>query len=396
MSDDFQHSEFALLKGIVWNFRDLGSACTEKSELKLRKGLIFRSASLIRGVDLSLVRQLDNSHKEQAERAASCLRKNLNIKVIVDLRSSHEKDCDGYEPIIENIWPTCTTFRSPQGLRRYHVPLLTRSLMIKGLFWPCATATKLKMIRNVTDTQVVSQIFMTESFNDIGLSGLNKLFLTYSAGCIVKILRLCTDPNNFPLMFHCSSGKDRTGLIAALILACCGVCDEDIIANYSQSDRCLGPICDVVIKENRSRGLSESFDFCPPEVMRQTLEYINSQWGSVHHYLNSIGFTFEEQNILRRVLLATESPSVSPHPSGEHLRRTHSRSFGSLKSVSATSSPAMTRKPSNPLLLLSPLRSHRERRLAASAGTPEVQPRSKTLNRLHQLHRSDSAPAGIN
>ncbi|NEJ83676.1 hypothetical protein GR268_45295 [Rhizobium leguminosarum] len=25
------------------------------------------------------------------------------------------------------------------------------------------------------------------------------------------MLRLCTDPTNYPIMYHCSSGKDRTG-----------------------------------------------------------------------------------------------------------------------------------------------------------------------------------------
>lgn len=35
-----------------------------------------------------------------------------------------------------------------------------------------------------------------------------------------------------PLLFFCRVGKDRTGVLAALILACCGAKPEEIIADY--------------------------------------------------------------------------------------------------------------------------------------------------------------------
>lgn len=38
-----------------------------------------------------------------------------------------------------------------------------------------------------------------------------------------------------PLLFFCRVGKDRTGVLAALLLSCCGAKPEEIIADYHRS-----------------------------------------------------------------------------------------------------------------------------------------------------------------
>lgn len=58
--------------------------------------------------------------------------------------------------------------------------------------------------------------------------------LVASAPCISAVFRLfATAPNG--VLFHCESGKDRTGLIAALLLLLCGVKEETIIEDYRLS-----------------------------------------------------------------------------------------------------------------------------------------------------------------
>jgi protein-tyrosine phosphatase len=52
---------------------------------------------------------------------------------------------------------------------------------------------------------------------------------------MVDALELIADRNNHPLIFHCSVGKDRTGVLAAVLLAAAGVIDEDIIDDYTRS-----------------------------------------------------------------------------------------------------------------------------------------------------------------
>jgi protein-tyrosine phosphatase len=50
---------------------------------------------------------------------------------------------------------------------------------------------------------------------------------------------LLEDPQNIPLLFHCSAGKDRTGLAAALILSALGVDRERVYADYMLSAKYL-------------------------------------------------------------------------------------------------------------------------------------------------------------
>lgn len=48
-------------------------------------------------------------------------------------------------------------------------------------------------------------------------------------------LRVCADPEHQPVLFHCTSGKDRTGVTAALLLSAVGVPREVIVQDYHES-----------------------------------------------------------------------------------------------------------------------------------------------------------------
>ena len=46
------------------------------------------------------------------------------------------------------------------------------------------------------------------------------------------VIRHAADPANHPMVFHCTAGKDRTGLMAMLLLGALGVSDDDIVTDY--------------------------------------------------------------------------------------------------------------------------------------------------------------------
>jgi len=54
--------------------------------------------------------------------------------------------------------------------------------------------------------------------------------------CCIAALKLLRDPDNVPAMINCAHGKDRTGIIVALVLWCSGWSKDDIIADYAQSE----------------------------------------------------------------------------------------------------------------------------------------------------------------
>jgi protein-tyrosine phosphatase len=52
---------------------------------------------------------------------------------------------------------------------------------------------------------------------------------------IVSSLTVLSAPESYPAVFHCSAGKDRTGILAAVVLGLVGVPDEVIVADYALS-----------------------------------------------------------------------------------------------------------------------------------------------------------------
>ena len=96
-----------------------------------------------------------------------------------------------------------------------------------------------------------------------------------------------------PFLFHCSAGKDRTGMIAALLLDLVKVDRELIIANYTESVRNLGPLIEKFAQENdpklRAFLSSNRIDIEP------FLKNLENQYGGSEGYLQVIGLS--EKNI---------------------------------------------------------------------------------------------------
>ncbi|MBL7495553.1 tyrosine-protein phosphatase [Frankia sp. CNm7] len=57
-------------------------------------------------------------------------------------------------------------------------------------------------------------------------------YLRLAGVSVATAVRLAADENSGPTLFHCAAGKDRTGVLAALVLSLVGVDRETIIADY--------------------------------------------------------------------------------------------------------------------------------------------------------------------
>ncbi|MCH7230731.1 tyrosine-protein phosphatase [Glycomyces sp. L485] len=103
-----------------------------------------------------------------------------------------------------------------------------------------------------------------------------------------------------PVIFHCMAGKDRTGIVAAVLLSLLGVGDEDIAADYELSNVGLArwrAWRDANIgKPAVERGLAT-----PAEAMLETIEEMNARFGSLSDYARAIGF--KDADRLRDLLL---------------------------------------------------------------------------------------------
>jgi len=74
----------------------------------------------------------------------------------------------------------------------------------------------------------------SEAFHDlqVQLKTSMRAMLILNSEEVLTALRALVDERNFPVAFGCIAGKDRTGLLACLVLLALGVSDEDIISDY--------------------------------------------------------------------------------------------------------------------------------------------------------------------
>jgi protein-tyrosine phosphatase len=109
------------------------------------------------------------------------------------------------------------------------------------------------------------------------------------------------------VLFHCAGGKDRTGLIAALLLRVAGVSIEAAAADYALTEANLpvGPGSwseeAPTESERRQRRFKQR---TPAAAMARTLEALEARHGDVRTYLREAGVTEEQLGRLERRLAA--------------------------------------------------------------------------------------------
>ena len=100
-----------------------------------------------------------------------------------------------------------------------------------------------------------------------------------------------------PLLFHCVAGKDRTGIIAALLLALADVVPEAIAADYAASS---GNLRDAYLRRHRDADAAAIIEAvrCPEQAVYNMLAWLDSA-GGIRAYLGDIGLSSGEIAALR-------------------------------------------------------------------------------------------------
>jgi protein-tyrosine phosphatase len=104
-----------------------------------------------------------------------------------------------------------------------------------------------------------------------------------------EALEIIADAASEPLLFHCVAGKDRTGLIAALLLALADVKAEAIAADYAESSSRLA---DAYLLRYPDLQRAEIFEAlrCPEEGVHNMVAYLE-EYGGAAGYLRAIGLS---------------------------------------------------------------------------------------------------------
>jgi protein-tyrosine phosphatase len=121
--------------------------------------------------------------------------------------------------------------------------------------------------------------------------------------------RLLAQPDRQPAVFHCSVGKDRTGVLAAVVLGCLGVPDELIVEDYALSYGAMVRILDdLKVRYPESEEIVERYRpvilSADPASMVGFLEGVHRTYGSFDSLAQFLGVV-EEVEVLRAANLET-------------------------------------------------------------------------------------------
>lgn len=106
-----------------------------------------------------------------------------------------------------------------------------------------------------------------------------------------EVLQVVASPANLPLVFHCTGGKDRTGICAALLLMALGVPEETIFADHDRSNACNAKRLQPIYREFATLGIGREkaalYLQAVNEPLAAMLAHLRAAYGSVENYLRT-------------------------------------------------------------------------------------------------------------
>jgi len=235
------------------NFRDLGGYPTAGGG-ETRRGRLYRSDSL----------------SYLSDRDVAALRE-LGVRTVIDLRAGHEVDEYGHGPLAAHV-------------QQLHLPIVDQTRE------PPAPR---RLIRRAPKFQQLDEIYA--------------FMLRQYAERFGAVLHVIADPANHPLVFHCAAGKDRTGLVAALVLSLCDVPDDVIVSDFAFTESRMPEI----IARHTARAEEASSDAevaaqqygAQAATMHVVLQTLRDEFGSVAGYVRAAGVNDDEIDALRAALV---------------------------------------------------------------------------------------------
>jgi protein-tyrosine phosphatase len=145
------------------------------------------------------------------------------------------------------------------------------------------------------------------------LGAIYQFIVDRQGAAIGAAVRSLARPGALPALVHCTAGKDRTGIVVALVLASVGVPDQFVAADYALSSRYLDPSRTTVIGRVRQTSgmgdrLTAALMACPPDLILAVLARARQLAGTVGGYLADCGVTGSDL-VRLRVSLVTRGAS---------------------------------------------------------------------------------------
>ena len=125
---------------------------------------------------------------------------------------------------------------------------------------------------------------------------------------LAAAIRVLALPGSFPAVFHCAAGKDRTGILAALVLGAVGVANEHIVADYALTGEAIDRIKAWAARHDPTMAAAIAsvpaiYMSADPRAMERLLDHLVAEHGSVREYVHRLGVSAVELEWLTEALL---------------------------------------------------------------------------------------------
>lgn len=214
----------------AYNLRDLGG-------YKAAGNKLVKWRTLLRSDELSKLTETDLDYLES-----------LPLRTVIDFRGKKEQNTapDVLPPSVKHYYPLALEAGDMDGVRK-----------IKELNAPSLPA-------------LLEEVYA---------------YIIRNAQPVYKeFFRIVADRHNAPLLFHCSAGKDRTGIAAALLLASLGVDRETIMEDYLLSARYIKGKYESL---TRARPELEPLTTVRKEYLEAAFRVIDTEFGGTDKYLST-------------------------------------------------------------------------------------------------------------
>ncbi len=124
---------------------------------------------------------------------------------------------------------------------------------------------------------------------------------------VAQVMNAIADAPEGAVLFHCSVGKDRTGLIASLLLGLAGVSRKDILEDYNLTAKYIKPRVDALMQKALYQGMNVEEYYrlmlCEQSTMQKALEHLDQKYSSTENYLIDVGLSPATINKIKLRLL---------------------------------------------------------------------------------------------
>jgi hypothetical protein len=135
-------------------------------------------------------------------------------------------------------------------------------------------------------------------------------YLDVGRSTLAETLTTLGDPANYPLVFHCAAGKDRTGVVAALVLDILGVAQDVIVEDYALTGARMPLIMDRLRRDpiygSRIDDLPSHLFSVEAATMRSFLDQLHEQHGGGRDWALGAAVPAERLDAMAALLLSPD------------------------------------------------------------------------------------------